>query len=483
MNCRIRNIENLGMKLNTITFKLLPLIGAIIASSCGRVQNAEAQQPPLKADPLTFSKVVVSADQTKKMLFVNNSSFFEEGYDTLTQSRLWKQVICLSPDSCIINIASSRIPLKTSGYKEWMAQTEEEKTIFKKSVCNVCGIDSNATLFITAGKKEFYEHRKTIPTIAKAVKAFLDYGVDPWYAQTILLIESPGKVSQKSSAGALGPFQLMRSVAIKYGLRINKKVDERTDLNRSAYAASKLISTICIPKVKEMLNTRNISYKETDTWFRLLVLHAYHAGAGNLNCAINMLNPTIGGRQIILDLWKTECRGFKNESQNYSQIALASILTFEDIINKDKDTVFLVQGDHAYLQYKSKNVKGMEAINDLMDCLHLYENDLIDGTINIDYFMKQVSKLRGEVMVFTKTENPKNKNVNFFPGDPNRYIELSYVLMRKHKVEDAVKILKFNVENYPQSAAAADSLSKAYKINGNTFLANKYALQSAILLK
>ncbi len=469
------------MTLPLLPFKLFLITGACFAASCGRVQTAEAQQPPLKADNLTINKVVVSLEQTQKMMFVNNSSFYAEGYDTLAQPRLWKQIICLSPDSCIINVASSRIPLVTSNYREWMAQSENEKALFKRSVCNTCGIDSNANLYVTAGKKEFYEHRKTIPTIAKAVKAFMDYGVDPWYAQTILLIESPGKVSQKSSAGALGPFQLMRSVAIKYGLRVNKKVDERTDLNRSAYAASKLLSTICIPKVKEMLDSRHIAYKETDTWFRLMVLHAYHAGAGNLSCAINMLNPTTGGRQIILDLWKTECRGFKNESQNYSQIALASILTFEDILNKDKDTVFLVQGDRAYDLYKIKHEQGMAAVNNLMECIHQYENDLVDGTIPVDYFMKRVTKLRNEVVSVNKKINPKDPDSKLFPGDPNRYIELSKVLLRKRKADDAVKILKFNVENYPESAAAADSLSKAYKITGNFSLANKYASRSAQL--
>lgn len=468
---------------NFLPVKII-FVGCIILSAgCGRVQTAEAQQPPLKTDELTISKVVVGLDHPQKMLFVNNASFYSEGWDTLAQPRFWKQIICLSPDSCIINVASSRIPLKTSGYRDWMAQTEMEKNIFKRSVCNACGIDSNSTLFVTAGKSEFYEHRKTLPTISKAVKAFMDYGVDPWYAQTILLIESPGKVSQKSSAGALGPFQLMRSVAIKYGLKVNRKKDERTDLNRSAYAASRLLSTICIPKVREMLDLRNISYKETDTWFRLLVLHAYHAGAGNLNCAMNTLNPTTGGRQIIIDLWKTECRGFKNESQNYSQIALAAVISFEEILNKDKDTVFLVQGDRSYTLYKAKHEQGMAAVNELMECIHQYENDLIDGTINVDYFTKRVSHIRDEVIALNKKISPNDSVANYFPGDANRYIELSHILIRKHKVDDALKILKFNVENYPESAAAADSLSKAYKISGNNFLANKYAMRSAALEK
>ncbi|MBK9638489.1 MAG: transglycosylase SLT domain-containing protein [Bacteroidetes bacterium] len=84
-------------------------------------------------------------------------------------------------------------------------------------------------------KSEFYEHRKSIPTISKAVYYFKEYGVDPWYAQTILLIESPGKHLSKSYVGAAGPFQIMRTVALKYGLKVNKYVDERSDLKRAAF--------------------------------------------------------------------------------------------------------------------------------------------------------------------------------------------------------------------------------------------------------
>ncbi len=471
------------MKLSNIAFKIFLIIEVCISTSCGRVQKAEAQQPPLLDDGITISKIVVAHNQTQKMEFVNNSSFYKEGWDTLAQPVFWKQIICLSPDSCIINVASTRKPLLTSNYKQWTVQSEPEKTYFKKNVCVDNCIDENSVLYVTAGKKEFYEHRKTIPTIAKAVKAFMEYGVDPWYAQTILLIESPGKATQKSSAGANGPFQLMKSVAVKYGLKVNKNVDERSDLNRSAYAASKLIGTICIPKVKQMLDTRNISYKETDTWFRLLVLHAYHAGAGNVNCAITMLNPTKGGKQIILDLWKTECRGFKNESQNYSQIALASIFTFEDILKKDGDSLFLVQGDHKYTNYKSQHLQGMQAVNQLIDCMHAYEEDLIDGTIPVEYFMNRVTQLRNEVIAINKKANPKNPQPDMFPGDANRYIKLSDILIRKRKVEDAVKILKFNYDNYPESAEAADSLSRAYRISGNQTMANKYASRSAILEK
>ena len=48
--------------------------------------------------------------------------------------------------------------------------------------------------------------------------------MDPWYAQAILMIESPNKL-QKSNAGAYGSFQLMKDVARLFGLKVNKSIE------------------------------------------------------------------------------------------------------------------------------------------------------------------------------------------------------------------------------------------------------------------
>ena len=42
----------------------------------------------------------------------------------------------------------------------------------------------------------FREFGKVLPDISKAIRVFQQNDVDPWYAQTILLIESPGKTRQ-----------------------------------------------------------------------------------------------------------------------------------------------------------------------------------------------------------------------------------------------------------------------------------------------
>jgi len=69
---------------------------------------------------------------------------------------------------------------------------------------------------------------------------------------------------------------------------------------------------------------------------------------------MNKINPFAGGMELIRTMWRTEAGGFKNESQNYSQIALASIINFDRLINQDMDTVYLVQGDKEMRMYREK---------------------------------------------------------------------------------------------------------------------------------
>lgn len=458
-----------------IPYILLPFISCLFA--CNQVQKAEAQKTdmkPLKQEVI-IKKVVITAEDTAVLEFVNGNPIFSEGWDSLAQPQFWKQIMCLSPDSCIINVARTRLPLQTSCYRTWCTQSEFEKTALKSRLKDEFCVEYGEELYVTNGKREFYEHRKSIPTISKAVSYFHEYGVDPWYAQTILLIESPGKHLSKSYAGAGGPFQLMKSVATRFGLKVNKYVDERSDLRRAAYGASRLIGTICVPKVKEMLDSRNIPYNETDTWFRLLVLHAYHAGSGNLAAAMNKINPTTGGQELIKTLWRTEAGGFKNESQNYSQIALAAIMNFEDIIRLDGDTVFLVQGDKAYATAKRDHAIELSGFGEALSySLLMYERDLADGTITFDYFQDKVSAIRSEMLAIASANNEK---VNY-PMDDEQLVRLSKELIYKRKMEDAIRLLRFNMDLFPLSYITAEQLGKAYRISGNAGLAQKYMSKS-----
>jgi len=193
-------------------------------------------------------------------------------------------------------------------------------------------LDSTAKINVTTGKSDFYKFDKVYGSLAKGIKAFAKNDVDPWYAQAILLIESPAQL-RKSSTGAYGAFQLMPGVARSEGLIVNRHIDERADFNRSAYAASNLIKTICLPYARQILATTNLEYKETDWWFRLFVMHIYHAGASNVRAVVAKIGKVKSGQELIQKMWQTTAAGFGNNSQNYSQLALAAQLIIYQMTN------------------------------------------------------------------------------------------------------------------------------------------------------
>ncbi|MFN3917286.1 MAG: transglycosylase SLT domain-containing protein [Flavobacteriales bacterium] len=266
-------------------------------------------------------------------LLISDNRIYNEGWHMLAQPNFWKQVMRLSPDSCIVNIAHNRTVLGFEDFLMWQKKTEAQKQVYKDSVRKAHNLTDSTRIFITSGKNHFYSFDKVIPSIGKAVEVFNNMGADPWYAQAILLIESPNKL-QYSNVGAYGPFQLMKEVAKTYGLKVNKEIDEREDFDKSATAAAKLIERVCVPEAKRILNKHNITYNRYDLWFRLIVLHIYHAGSGNVEGVINVIKPTEGGMELIRQMWVNEYGGFKNASQNYSQVALASILSLYEIITE-----------------------------------------------------------------------------------------------------------------------------------------------------
>jgi hypothetical protein len=263
---------------------------------------------------------------------------FRDRWDVLEQAQFWKKIMLLSPDTCLINVAANRQVLLKMSKEEWNLKTEEEKTAFKNDIILSNNLPLESTINVTFGKSDFYRFQDVYPTLSKGVEAFEKLGVDPWYAQSILLIESPGQL-KKSSAGAYGPFQLMPDVARSMGLVVNDKVDERKDFHKSAMGAAKLISRICIPEAKRILNRHGITYNENELWFRLFVMHVYHAGAGNVSAVVAKIQPTEGSQKLITEMWQTKAAKFGSGSQNYSQLAIAAQLILHDMIYTNCDEI------------------------------------------------------------------------------------------------------------------------------------------------
>jgi hypothetical protein len=275
----------------------------------------------------------------KSGVLMSPQALYDEKWHKLQQPLFWKRIMRMTPDSSILNVGSNRQVLTVVQTQAWHRKSEAERTRIKDSLKRAHGVPAAEKVMCTSGKNDFYRFEEVYPSITKGILAFENQGVDPWYAQAILLIESPVGLA-KSSVGAYGAFQLMPSVAREYGLKVTKSVDERKDFGRSAYAAASLISKICIPEARRILKSKGISYNEKELWFRLFVMHVYHAGAGNVKKVVNKINPTRGGQQLILDMWTTEAGAFGNSSQNYSQLVLASQVILSELVGDDTEKLF-----------------------------------------------------------------------------------------------------------------------------------------------
>jgi membrane-bound lytic murein transglycosylase D len=87
----------------------------------------------------------------------------------------------------------------------------------------------------------------------------------------LAVIESALNNNAVSHAGAVGPWQLMESTARMMGLTVNGKKDERTDWNKSTFAAIKYLDLL---------------YSQMNDW--LLVIAAYNSGPTPVQRAIDM---------------------------------------------------------------------------------------------------------------------------------------------------------------------------------------------------
>ena len=85
----------------------------------------------------------------------------------------------------------------------------------------------------------------------------------------LAVIESELKSTATSWVGAVGPWQLMPETARLLGLKVNHKVDERQNYQKSTHAAAKHLKDL---------------YNEFGDW--LLVIAAYNGGAGKVYSAI-----------------------------------------------------------------------------------------------------------------------------------------------------------------------------------------------------
>ena len=159
------------------------------------------------------------------------------------------------------------------------------------------------------------------------------------------------------------------------------------------------------------------------------------------------------------------------------------MLNLHELIQRDGDTVFLVQGDKLFKGYKRSSLRPSDAYNYLNTCLSAYETDLVDGTLPYDGFMKHVSQIRKEFKAIAAhiTGNEKDILINSYPAAEEQMLSLANRLMKKQRYDEAISILKMNIDAHPGSVNSFDLMARAYTLNGNKQLAAVYANRSMAL--
>ncbi|TAE58052.1 MAG: hypothetical protein EAZ89_03570, partial [Bacteroidetes bacterium] len=314
------NVSN-KKRTSTLRRKFFPVMAATLLLSLGfqahRSADAHAKAASIlavapdalvaaPADTLceeaeTIDPQVLRAANYQCLELVHDEALFAEGWDTLAQPKFWQRVMTLSPDSSVVNVARTRSMLGTIATGAWDSWSYRRQNAFKDSVRAAHNLSGGEVVFITAGKNHYYKLDKTIGSIGQATEIFRQAGVDPWFAQAILLIESPG-ANNTSHVGAYGAFQLMKGIAKNYGLVVSNHLDERGDLAKAAKAAAGYIGDVCVPETRALLRARGMNVSEESPAFRLMVLHAYHAGIGNVEKASRRISYTADCRELVLQL-------------------------------------------------------------------------------------------------------------------------------------------------------------------------------------
>ncbi len=123
------------------------------------------------------------------------------------------------------------------------------------------------------------------------------------------LVESKFKITAKSPAGAAGLWQFMPQTGRTYGLRIDKWIDERYDVEKSTQAAAKYLRDL---------------YSIFEDW--MLALASYNSGEGAIIRRIRKYGGT--------NFWDIN-EYLSKETRNYVPNFLASVAVVKDLLKEE----------------------------------------------------------------------------------------------------------------------------------------------------
>jgi len=151
----------------------------------------------------------------------------------------------------------------------------------------------------------------------------------------------------------------------------------------------------------------------------------------------------------------------------------------------DGDTVFLIRGDRLLRDFSRKNTKPWDAYQYLNLCMSAYETDLLDDMIPFDYFMKKISFIRKEYSHLAKVISKSDHDVVMkkYPSSEEHLTTLADNLTRRQRYEDAIRLLKLNLDIYPESVSSYDSIAKIYRMTGDKKSADFYTSRAGEVVK
>jgi len=152
-------------------------------------------------------------------------------------------------------------------------------------------------------------------------------------------VESAYKVTAYSRARAKGVFQFIAATGKRYGLRIDYWVDERSDPEKAARAATRYLTDL---------------YEEFGDWY--LAMAAYNAGEGKIRRALRN-----SGKKDFWGIAKT--RHIRRETKNYVPAIIAATL-----ISKQPEKYGFIFEPDELIVYDSIEVEGAADMRVLAEC-------------------------------------------------------------------------------------------------------------------
>jgi len=114
-----------------------------------------------------------------------------------------------------------------------------------------------------------------------------------------------------------------------------------------------------------------------------------------------------------------------------------------------------------------------------------YETDLLDGMVTFDYFMKKISFIRKEYSHLAKAISKSDHEVVLkkYPSSEEHLTYLADNLTKRQRYEDAIRLLKLNLDIYPESISSYDSIARLYRITGDKKNAEIYSSRAGEAVK